>query len=69
MAPPYNDECRMRFTDIDKTLNISIPISTMVIAYARKHMSKFKNLDSFIIYYTETESLFTNKQLDEKLVS
>lgn len=46
--------------------NVSISISSAITAYARVYMSKWKNIDGLIIYYTDTDSLYTNKPLDPK---
>lgn len=55
--------------DIDNIpLNISIPIATMVTAYARIHMTKFKNIEDLKILYTDTDSIFFNKPLDSKII-
>lgn len=46
--------------------NVSISISSAITAYARVYMAQFKNIDGLIIYYTDTDSLYTNKPLDLK---
>lgn len=51
--------------------NSSIAITAVVTAYARIHMSKLKLYilsKSGSIYYTDTNSIVTNIELDEHLV-
>lgn len=55
-------------SECSKSLNISIPISTAVTGYARMVMTKYKHLDNTIIYYTDTDSIFINRELDPLLV-
>lgn len=50
------------------SLNISIPISTAVTAWARVFMSQFKNNPNFILYYTDTDSIDIDKPLDEEFI-
>jgi transcription initiation factor TFIIIB Brf1 subunit/transcription initiation factor TFIIB len=53
------------------TLNVSIPISTAVTAYARMYMSKFKRMFKklgIILYYSDTDSFIINKSLDQKYI-
>jgi DNA polymerase type B, organellar and viral len=54
--------------DWDRILNISIPISAAVTAFARIHMSQFKNRDDFTLFYTDTDSIDINKPLEPKFV-
>jgi DNA polymerase type B, organellar and viral len=51
-----------------KSLNISVPISAAVTACARIHMSKFKTMDNFTLYYSDTDSIDINKPLDNKYI-
>ena len=44
--------------------NVSVVISSAITAYARIFMSRFKNNKNFILFYTDTDSLYTNKPLD-----
>jgi hypothetical protein len=48
--------------------NVSVPISAAVTAYARIYMHKFKKMNNIIIYYTDTDSIAINKELDKSLV-
>jgi len=48
------------------TLNISIPISAAITAYARMIMTEYKQ--NYNIYYTDTDSIFMDKPLNPDLV-
>jgi hypothetical protein len=53
-------------------LNISIPISSAITAYSRIHMNNLiKELNDLghTIYYTDTDSVFTDKPLPSHLIS
>ena len=52
-----------------ETHNISIPIAAAITAYARIHMSQFKNNPDFILYYSDTDSVFINKPLPKEFVN
>jgi hypothetical protein len=54
--------------DTVKSVNISIPISLSVTAAARVYMSFFKNMNNHKIYYTDTDSIDIDKELDPKYV-
>lgn len=54
---------------LEKYPKVSIGISSAVTAYARVYMSKFKNNPNFNLYYTDTDSIFIDKELDSELVS
>nr|YP_009487294.1 hypothetical protein [Russula lepida]AWB36196.1 hypothetical protein [Russula lepida] len=49
--------------------NISIPIAAAITAYARIHMSQFKNNPKINLYYTDTDSIFTDSEIDDSLIS
>lgn len=53
----------------DGTHNVSISIAAAITAYARVHMSKFKNNPKINLYYTDTDSVYTDSKLDENLLS
>ena len=56
----------------DKLINrihkVSVGIASAVTAHARVFMSQFKNNDKFTLYYTDTDSIFIDKELPEELV-
>jgi DNA polymerase type B, organellar and viral len=49
--------------------NVSISIAAAVTAYARIHMSQFKNNPKINLYYTDTDSIYTDSDIDESLIS
>jgi hypothetical protein len=51
------------------THNISISIAASITAYARIHMSQFKNNPKINLYYTDTDSAYTDSDIDESLIS
>lgn len=61
-----DDEIQM---DNLKQLNITLPIAAAVTAYARIHMSQFKNNTDYNIYYTDTDSIVIDKPLDKSLIN
>lgn len=50
------------------THNVSIGIAAAITAYARIHMSQFKNNPDFNLYYTDTDSVYLDKPLADNLV-
>ena len=55
--------------DDNKSHNVSISIAAAITAYARIHMSQFKNNPKINLYYTDTDSIYTDSNLDENLIS
>jgi hypothetical protein len=51
--------------NLDKELKISIGIASAVTAYARVYMSHFKNNPNINLYYTDTDSIFIDSDLDK----
>lgn len=51
------------------TPNISIPIAAAITAYARIHMTIFKNNPKINLYYTDTDSAYTDSDIDKELIS
>lgn len=58
-----------KLNDFNKELNISIPISSAITSYSRILMSKFKNLYTDNIYYSDTDSIYLDTKLDSKFIS
>ena len=57
------------FLDDTKTnLNISICIAMAITSYARIHMSQFLNLPGYVLYYTDTDSVFLDKPLPDYMI-
>jgi DNA polymerase type B, organellar and viral len=51
-----------------ETHNISIVIAAAITAYARIHMSQFKNNPNFTLYYSDTDSIYINTPLSNEFV-
>jgi hypothetical protein len=61
-------------TDLNKeedksTHNVSIAIAAAITAYSGIHMSIFKNNPKINLYYTDTDSIYTDSEVDENLIS
>jgi len=52
-----------------ETHNVNIAVASAITAYARIHMSQFKNNKEYKLFYKDTDSLYINKPLDEKYIS
>jgi hypothetical protein len=52
-----------------QTHNVSIAIASAITAYARIHMSQFKNNPDFTLYYTDTDSAYVDKPLPKHLIN
>nr|YP_010691074.1 DNA polymerase [Phellinus igniarius]WBU93175.1 DNA polymerase [Phellinus igniarius] len=55
--------------DFPKIPKINISIASAIAANARVYMSLFKNHPDFILYYTDTDSIFLNKRLPAEFES
>jgi hypothetical protein len=53
----------------ERTHNISVGIASAITAYARIHMSQFKNNPDFNLYYTDTDSAYTDSPMPDHLVN
>ena len=62
----FHDKNEDGVKDIEYSNNIEIASSTS--SYSRIHMSMFKNNSSFIVLYSDTDSIFTNKPLPPEMV-
>jgi len=49
--------------------NINIAIASAITAYSRIHMSQFKNNHNYKLFYSDTDSIYINKPLDDSLVN
>ena len=68
----YNSEDKTQQTELYgnlETHNVSISIASAITAYARIHMSQFKNNSEFILYYSDTDSIYINKPLPDYMIS
>nr|WVH38150.1 DNA polymerase [Poriella subacida] len=52
----------------NKLHKMSVCIASAVTAYSRIYMSKFKNSNDYNLYYSDTDSLFIDKNLPESLI-
>jgi DNA polymerase type B, organellar and viral len=50
---------------VEDNSNISVGVAAAITAYARIHMSQFKNNPNIKLYYTDTDSIFTDSELDQ----
>jgi DNA polymerase type B, organellar and viral len=48
--------------------NVSVAISAAITAYSRIHMSQFKNNPDFNLYYTDTDSIYTDSDVDSYFI-
>ena len=46
----------------------NISIASAITAYARIHMSQFKNNSKINLFYTDTDSIYTDSELDPNLI-
>jgi hypothetical protein len=53
---------------LDSSVKSSITIASAVTAYARVHMSQYKNNPDFELYYTDTDSIFIDRPLPDHMV-
>jgi hypothetical protein len=52
----------------EATHNVSIAIAAAITAYARIHMSQFKNNLDINLYYSDTDSIYTDSELDQSFI-
>lgn len=52
-----------------ETHNVSVGIAAAITAYARIHMSQFKNNPNFNLYYSDTDSIYIDKPLPDSMIS
>jgi hypothetical protein len=52
-----------------ETHNVSIAVASAITAYARIHMSQFKNNPNFNLYYSDTDSIYIDRPLNKDLIS
>lgn len=52
-----------------ETHNVSIGISAAITAYARIHMSQFKNNPDFKLYYSDTDSAYFDRPLPDHFIN
>jgi DNA polymerase type B, organellar and viral len=64
-----SDEYTSDFESENSTHNINIGVAAAITAYARIHMSQFKNNPKINLYYSDTDSIYTDSDIDESLIS
>jgi len=52
----------------ESTHNINVAIAAAITAYARIHMSQFKNNPNFNLYYFYTDSIYTDSEIDKSFI-
>jgi hypothetical protein len=60
------------FDDVDNedsNHNVSVAVASAITAYSRIHMSQFKNNPKINLYYSDTDSIYTDSELDDILIS
>uniref|UniRef100_UPI0031F33F7F hypothetical protein n=1 Tax=Russula emetica TaxID=152958 RepID=UPI0031F33F7F len=68
----HRSELKDQQTELYGTLethNVSINIASAITAYARIHMSQFKNNPNFRLYYSDTDSIYIDRPLPDYLVN
>jgi hypothetical protein len=48
--------------------NVSVGIASAITAYSRIHMTQFKNNPNITLYYTDTDSIYTDSDIDSNLI-
>jgi len=66
---PFSKDVNTFLDNAKETHNVSIPIAAAITAYARIHMSQFKNNPNFNLFYSDTDSIYIDKPLSENLIS
>jgi DNA polymerase elongation subunit (family B) len=49
--------------------NINVAIAAAITAYARIHMTQFKNNTNFNLYYSDTDSIYIDRPLPPEFIS
>jgi len=52
-----------------ETHNTNVSIAAAITGYARIHMSQFKNNPNFILYYSDTDSIYIDRPLPDEFIS
>jgi hypothetical protein len=65
----YKKDINTLLDNASETHNVSIPIASAITAYARINMSQFKNNNDFNLFYSDTDSIYIDKPLDDSLVN
>jgi hypothetical protein len=52
----------------ESTHNVSVGIAAAITAYSRVYMSQFKNNPNINLYYTDTDSIYTDSKIDSSFI-
>lgn len=65
-----NDNTKHLFNDetVTHQMDVNIAIASAITAYARIHMSQFKNNPLFNLYYSDTDSITIDKELPAEMI-
>jgi len=63
-----NDETKTMVDNLYETHNVNVAIASAITAYARIYMSQFKNNPNLKLFYTDTDSIYTNLNPDQMMV-
>lgn len=66
---PLSKDINTLLDSTKETHNVNIAIASAITAYARIHMTQFKNNPDFNLFYTDTDSIYIDKPLSLELVS
>jgi DNA polymerase elongation subunit (family B) len=58
----------MLYTNLESH-NVNVAIAAAITAYARIHMSQFKNNPNFNLYYSDTDSIYIDRPLPPEFIS
>jgi DNA polymerase elongation subunit (family B) len=50
-------------------MDLLLSVAASITAYSRIHMSQFKNNPDINLYYTDTDSIYTDSDIDESFIS
>nr|UEP17201.1 hypothetical protein [Russula sp.] len=66
-----DDHYIISFTSLEEVSsdhNVSVGVAAAITAYSRIHMSFFKNNPNIKLYYTDTDSIYTDSDIDPSLI-
>lgn len=61
----YKEDCNDKY---DKSNNVNVAIASSITAFSRIHMSYFKQMDGYKVFYSDTDSIDLNKPLPDEFV-
>jgi len=66
---PLKKDINTLLDNAKESHNVNVAIASAITAYARIHMSQFKNNPEFNLFYSDTDSIYIDKPLPLDLVS